>query len=369
MPLTLWKRGNIYWAQGRILHGGRALSGYLRESTGASDEAGARAWIAGREEAELRRHYGGAQSPQGATSGLIFAQAVLDYPATTKTARYLAVLIPQIGHHLITSLTPRMIRDLGPMLYPQASTDTWTRQIITPVRAVINHAMDDGEGKPFRVRGYTKKERLAQDAKRGQASRVERSAGSWPWLLAFRQAADNPRLAALALFMFATGARISQAVAMHPAKHLDLQNARVCVPAAKGMEDRWIIVPMEVVVDLANLTPSVPRGWPDRPENLRVFGYADRGGPRKGWAATCARAGIVPLGRHAAGRHGFGQEMRVRQGVDKQSASAFGGWSDVELMDRTYTHAEDASAKIAHAFRTGLAQAEAQTGLKLLKSN
>ena len=367
MPLTLWKRGNIYWAQGRIVHNGRALTPYIRESTGASDEAGARAWIVAREDAELSRHYGGTQTGQAPTSGLSFAGAVLDYPANPKTARYLAALIPHIGHLALTSLTPRSIRDLGPRLLPNASTDTWTRQIITPVRAVINHAMDDGEGTAFRVRGYTKRQRLEQDAKRGKISRVERSAGSWPWLLAFRAAANDPRLAALALFMFATGARVSQAVAMHPKRHLDLPNARVCVPAAKGMEDRWISVPMELIVDLANLPPMVPRGWAETQENLRVFGYADRSGPRKGWAATCARAGIAPLGRHEAGRHGFGQEMRVRQGVDKQSASSFGGWSDVALMDRTYTHAEDAAAKIAAAFRTGLAQAEQETGLKLLK--
>jgi integrase len=78
--------------------------------------------------------------------------------------------------------------------------------------------------------------------------------------------AQAPRYhAALALFMFATGARIGQAVAMHPSQHLDLQNARVCIPGAKGHADRWITVPMELVVELANLPAKTPRGWERKP--------------------------------------------------------------------------------------------------------
>jgi hypothetical protein len=43
------------------------------------------------------------------------------------------------------------------------------------------------------------------------------------------------------------GARISQAVAMHPDRHLRLDQNMVCIPAAKGHDDRWITVPQELV--------------------------------------------------------------------------------------------------------------------------
>jgi integrase len=110
-----------------------------------------------------------------------------------------------------------------------------------------------------------------------------------------------------------------------------------------------------------------PRDWPRKPENLRLFGYADRGGPRKLWNKACEDAGIEQIPFHPAGRHGFGQEMNVRERVDEKAAGAFGGWSDLNLMRNTYTHAEDAEIKINQALRRGLLKAERKTRLKLRK--
>lgn len=236
--------------------------------------------------------------------------------------------------------------------------------MVSPVRSVINNAHDLGKCPPIRIRGFSREERGRQDKRRGKPSRVKKTPGSWEWLLQFRDHA-GPRHAALALFMFSTGARISQAIAMHPGKHLDLQNGRACIPGAKGHGDRWADNPMELVVDLANLPALYPRGWPRKKPNLRVFGFADRSSPRKGWDKACAAADIERIPFHAAGRHGFGQEMNVRQPIDEKAAGEYGGWSDTGLMRRVYTHSEDASSKVAAAWRAGLNQAEAQTGLSL----
>ena len=102
------------------------------------------------------------------------------------------------------------------------------------------------------------------------------------------------------------------------------------------------------------------------PKNLRVFGFADRSSPRKGWARACKAAGIDLLPFHAAGRHGFGQEMNVRQRVDEKAAGDFGGWADTTLMRRTYTHAEETSVKVHKAQRKGLRAAEKTTKLRLV---
>jgi integrase len=141
----------------------------------------------------------------------------------------------------------------------------------------------------------------------------------------------------------------------------------VCIPGAKGHDDRWLRVPDELIAELRDLTPIVPRGWDRRYKaNLRVFGYASKDGPRKNWITACKRAGIPYLPPHSAGRHGFGQEMHVRQGVDTKAVESFGGWSaEGGMVDRIYTHEEDVDAKIFEAFRTGLVQAENSTGLKL----
>lgn len=358
--LTSYKRGIVWWAKGRIEYNGRAISDYIRESTGASTAQGAQDWINEREAREIRRYLVGEEN------SLTFADAVLLYDPTSEMAGYLIPLVEELGNRPVPSISPKEVRDLGQKLQPNNSTDTWRRQIITPIRAVINNAHDLGKCPPIKIKGYSTAERTAQDKNRNKPSRKRKMPGSWDWLLKFRQHAPQAH-GTLALFMFMTGARIGQAVAMHPSKHLDLQNAKVCIPSAKGHADEWIDIPMELVVDLANLTPKVPRGHKRHHMNLRVFGFASRCGPLKAWKSACSKAGIPYLPPHSAGRHGFGQETAIRQGVDKQAVARAGRWADVQMIDRTYTHPEDSTAKIHTAFRTGLVQAEISTGLKLLE--
>lgn len=361
--LEPYRRGKVWWAKGRVEYNGRPVSEYYRCSTGASDEAGAWDWCTEEEDRVRRAHLLG-EAPEEIT----FAQAVLLYQAAPVDAKYLIPIVQKIGQTRAREVTPRMLRDLGKEIYPNGGTDHWTRAVITPARAVINNAHDLGKCPPIRVKGYSREERLAQDKRRGKKSRIERTPGSWEWLLQFRAHASQKH-AALALFMFVTGARISQAIAMNPLVHCKLDQNRVCVPGAKGQDDRWIEIPPELSTELKNLPVMFPRGWARKKENRRLFGFAERSSPRKGWESACRKAKIELIWFHAAGRHGFGQEMNVRQGVDEKAAGAYGGWSDTNLMRRTYTHEEEGQAKILAAFRTGLVQAEESTGLKLLKNS
>jgi integrase len=359
--LEAYRRGTTWWAKGRVEYAGKAVSEYYRCSTGFSEEQAAIEWC--RDE-ENRRIRGFLLGDDKAEKPLTFAGAVMLYDANPKTAQYLEPLVIAIGDMLLIEITPKIIRDLGAALYPGAGTRTWTRQVVSPARAVMNNAHDLGKGPAIRIKGYDRREALGQDQARGSSGRPKHEPGSWEWLLRFRAHADQ-RCAALALVMFATGARISQAIAMHPKDHLDLQHGRICIPAAKGLGDRWLEVPPEVVADLANLPILYPRGWARTAANARVFGYADRSSPRKEWARACKAAGIAQLPFHSAGRHGFGQEMNVRQRIDEKAASKFGGWADTALMKRTYTHAEEEADKVHRAFRDGLAEAERKTRLRL----
>lgn len=358
MSLEIYRRGSTFWARGRITHQGQPIGEYVRCSTGASDEAGAWAWCRDEEARRIRRFLVGDEH------ALTFAEAVLLYEADPKTASYLIPIVEEIGETPVSQVTPKFVRELGGILYPDAGTATWTRQVVSPVRAVINHAHDLGKCAPIRVKGFSKAEKVAQDKQRGSTGRRRYPPGSWEWLLQFRAHADR-KVAALALFMFVTGARVGQATAMHPGKHLDLQNFMACVPGAKGQPDRWLKIPKELVVELANLPKLWPRGWDRTPKNLRLFGYADRTAPRKAWNSAIEKAGIEFIPFHSAGRHGFGQEMNVRQKLDEKAAGEWGGWSDTGLMRRTYTHAEDTQGKVHEAFYRGLRQAEESTGLSL----
>lgn len=363
MPLTPYQRGPTWWARGKIEYNGLPITGYLRESTGASSEAGAREWIAQRQAAEERRHHLGDDA--FAEHEFTFGDAVMLYQANAEMAKHLIPLLGKLGPLPVRKITAKMIRDLGPALYPDNAVDSWRRAVIAPARAVINNAHALGRCPPIRIPAYTAAERIKQDKRRGKPSRVPKTPGSWDWLLAFREHAGRYH-AALALFMFATGARVGQATAMTP-KHLNLDAGTATIPGAKGHDDRVVRLPPEVVAELRALPPKVPKDWERRPANLRVFGFASRTGPLQGWATACRRAGIDYLPPHSAGRHGFGQENRVRQGVDGQAIAAVGGWSDTTMIDRVYTHAEDSDAKILEAFRTGRVQAEKRTGLKLAK--
>lgn len=358
MPLEPYKRGALWWAKGRVEYLGKPITEYYRCSTGASEAAGAWAWCRDEEERRINDHV------LGANRTLTFAEAVMIYPANAATAKYLIPIVTEWGTKLLSSIAPKDVRNLAQKLYPDASTDTWTRQVITPVRAVINSFRDSDKGEAFRVKGFSKQERVKQDIRRGKRSRVRKEPGSWEWLLKFRQHAPQ-RHAALALTMFVTGARISQAVAMHPKDHCNLDEGKICIPGAKGHDDRWLDIPAELVAELRALPVKWPRGAARKPENLGLFGFADRSSPRNGWQKACKAAGIPYIPFHAAGRHGFGQEMNVRQSIDEKAAGEFGGWSDTALMKRTYTHAEGVSGKVHEAFYRGLEEAQKLTGLSL----
>lgn len=358
MPLEPYARGAKWWARGTVDYNGRPITGYIRESTGSLTEAGARDWINDREQREIRRYLVGEER------ALTFADAVLLYDADPLMARYLMPIVEELGALSVVQITPQMVKDMGRKLYPNNSTDMWRRWVVTPTRAVINNAHALGRCPPIVIKGYEKRERIAQDRARGKTTRVERTPGSWDWLLQFRQHAGKYH-SALALFMFMTGARVGQAVRMTP-EDLRLQQNKVRIPDAKGHEARWITVPVELVVELANLPHKVPRGWDRRKKaNLRVFGFASSCGPLKGWRTACKNAGIDYIPPHSAGRHGFGQELKVRQRVDGKAVGHFGGWADTSLLERTYTHAEDVEGKIHRGLRTGRVQAEKRTGLKL----
>lgn len=351
MPLELYTRAGRWWFKGHIdrIPAGR----YYRQSLGAPatlPEAEARGILVEFEQKEIKRHLLGDEAV------LTFAAAVTLYDASDADAGFLEKVIGEIGETPVREVTPGVVRGLGPKLYPLASTDTWQRQVVAPVRAVINNAHDLGKCPPIRVRGYTKAERLAQDRLRGRKSREAKTPGSWEWINAFRQAAD-PRLGALALFMFTTGARITQSILIDDRGDLDLQNGRLFLPEAKGHEAQWIDILPAVVADLANI----------RPRGGRLFGYQHRWSVYKPWRKACADAGIEYIAPHAAGRHGFGTELIVRQGLDPVTVADAGRWSTPAVPLKTYAHGEDSTVKVHAAFGTKSVQplrADRVRGLK-----
>lgn len=334
MPLEIYRynNGRMWWARGRVELDGKPISGYYRCSTGSPTEAGARAWCREEERRVTHRHLTG-EEPQ-----ITFAEAVMLYPAKPKEAGFLLRVLDHLGPVPVGQITPKMVRDIAPAIYPDASVLTWKRQVASPVSAVINHAHDLGKCPPIRIKGWSTAEKIAQDRKRGSTGRKPAEPGDRQWIAKFCAAAD-PWNAALAEFMFETGARIGQALALEPGD-LDLGRRRVWLASQKGHEAQWVTISTAMVVTLANLKPRAPhdrrRGHFLAP---RVFGYASRSAVRKAWVKICAAAEIDYRSPHAAGRHGFYTELRVRQNLPAHEVAAAGRWSGTALPERVYGHA------------------------------
>jgi integrase len=200
-------------------------------------------------------------------------------------------------------------------LYPKATNATRNRQAIVPCQAIINYAAES-ELCPF-VR-----------VKRFKTEKKIKPPFTLDWVDAFCDHA-NPYLAALVLFMFSTGARISEALSVRW-EHVNLQDRTILIPKSKIAEQRIVHLPPRVLAAIANLT-KVP--------NRSVFWYRTRGSMRNQWLKTVNRAGIKVLMAHS-GRHGFATTA-LRNRIDPKTAAKLGGWKNIRVFMETYAHAID----------------------------
>lgn len=261
----------------------------------------------------------------GADKEATFADACVLYQREGKRRRYLEPLIRHIGRQRLATITPGALNSLALKLYPDGKYTNSTRNtcVLKPARAVINFAHQHGLCHPMKVKGFYE-------------AKVERPAGDRVWVDAFMAASVDRRLRVLCLFMFVTGARIGECIVLEP-DHLDL-DAKIGVgPPAKNGDPRTYYLTDELVRELRLLAPAKThygRG------DVRVFGWAHRQAIQKAWRATCERAGIAYLTPHEAGRHGFGTETVVRQGMDIVTAAKLGGWRDPTVLVRRYAHSK-----------------------------
>jgi integrase len=359
--LRKYLRGNVWWVKGKRPD----TDEYIRESLATSDEALAEAKVDEIYRAARKRRILGPDAPKPEDE-LTFNDAVLLYEGSP---RYLKAITKRIGKTLVSQITPAFIRSLAKKMMPMASTDTWQRQVVTPIRSVINNAHELGRCAPIRVKAFTKAQRVEQDRIRGKDSRPPIEPGSWPWLIAFCAAAD-PRDAALARFMFTKGARITQSVAMLRDRDMDLSAGKLRLPAAKGHPAQWVDIDPTLVAMIANLPSS--RMW--QAGNKHVFRIASRKHVYERWEAACKAAGIPYIQPHDAGRHGFGTEMIVRQGIDPVTTAKAGRWSSPTVPLNTYAHSDDFEAIAKDAMTRGEAstrtlavQPKSTNGRKALK--
>lgn len=302
MPLKIFKRGDVYHYRGTVA--GRLIRGTTRTT---SKE------VAQRIAADIEgRHWKG--HLDGPAAVLTFAQAAMLYRSAGKSDRFLRKIEDHWKDTPVNGITVGAIRQSALVLYPTAGPATRNRQVIVPTQAIINHAAEHEYCPHIRVKRFPSKKKV-------------KSPATWEWVQAFMAHATKPNLAALACFMFLTGARISQALAVTWAD-VDFRSCKVRIKATdKGDDDRFAHMPPELIVALANIGGE-RRGL--------VFEFKSRGNCRTQWAGAIRRAGIKPLSYHAC-RHGFATGL-LDKGVNPITVAKRGGWKDASQVFKTYGH-------------------------------
>jgi integrase len=303
VSLKIYRRGEIWHYRGSVA--GRRLRG----TTGtANKETAAR--ITAEIENKAWKH-----RLDGPAAVLTFAQAAISYRATGKPTRFLERIEDYWKDTLVRDIRPGAIRQSALTLYPRGSGATRNRQAIIPTQAIINHAAESELCSRIRV-------------KRFPVNRKIKTPATMEWIEALI-AECPPHLAGLALFMFLTGARVSEALALQWSD-VDFNSRTALIRETKIGSERRAHLPPSLLVALANI----------KHENGRtVFRYTTKAAADKSWRSAVKRAGIEPLSFHSC-RHGFATAL-LHAGIDPVTVSKLGGWKTPQHVFQTYGHASD----------------------------
>ncbi len=303
MPLKIYRRpGSTVWQYRGTLAGRR-----LRGSTGASDKE-----TATRIASEIENKFW-KRGLDGKEKALTWPKAVALYLGAGKSTKYLASLLKYWGDVPVANMNAGSIRQSAVEIYPTAKNSTRNRQAIVPVLAVINHCAELQLCPPLRMK------RFKVDTKIKKPVTLE-------WINAFRKSADRVDIGVLALFMFATGARVSEALAVEW-PDVDLRGRKVLIRQTKQGSERQAHIPTDLFLALANL-----------PRDHRPFAVAYTTA-RDAWARATKAAGIDPLTFHSC-RHGFATALHDK-GVGVKTIAKAGGWKSAQHLFNTYLHADE----------------------------
>jgi integrase len=337
MSLEIYRRHGVWHCRGTVGPNGRRKRLRISLHTKNKD-------IAARQAAEIEKKYWDGHF-DGPSAVLTFEEAARRYRNAGKSDRFLKPVEDYLGVTLVKDITEGAVHEMAKTLYPNCSGASLNRLAIVPTLAVINYAAKSKLCTPLKV------ERYKVDAKIKDPATLE-------WIEAFRRHA-TPVTGALALFMYLTGARIGEALAVEW-KDVDLQACTVLIRESKVSKERLSHLPMPLVVALANLPRLDGRG---------VFWYENSKALRNGWEATIEAAGIKRLTPHSC-RHGFATGL-LRRGVDVVTVAWLGGWKSAAQVLKTYGHANKDPKLTNLLLGTHLTQAEpesAESGLKSVAS-
>ena len=325
MPLRLKKPKNsdIWHYSGTVA--GRRLRGSTKTTRRAEAEK-----VAHKIEADhLER------DRNGPAATLTFAQAAIKYRAVMGEKRYLRLVEDHWKDTLVKNISRGAVKDAAIKLMPTASAATRNRGVIVPTLAVINYAASLDLCPPMKADRFPVVTKVREPVTEA-------------WLDAF-MAHSSAHLGALACFMYATGARISEALGVKW-QDLDLSAATVKIRMGKlGGKERVSNLPPRLVAAIAGIAG-------EREADKQVFPYSSYRSCADPWEVAIKRAGIKRLTPHCC-RHGFATTL-LHRGVDVMTVADLGGWADAMQVVRTYGHAQK-NPRLNNLLFSGTKQANA----------
>ncbi len=326
MPLKVVKRHNSpnWYLRGTVC--GVAID----ETSKTENRAAAEAIRISREAEILNRRV------HGIRSTISFLEATVLYLEYGGEKRYLVDdprLIDHLGHLPLARIDQSIIDATAHALYPAAKASTINRQVHTPISAVRRFA-----------------------AKRGRADMLLIERPRQPpvqvrWLTPVEAGdlidAAAPHLQPLLIFLFATGARLSEALYLDW-RDVDLPRCHVAFTKTKSGEARGVPLHPDAIVALANLpqrTGTVFRRPDGRPYQ-RPAGRTRGGQISTAFAGACRRAGIADFSPHGC-RHTWAT-WHYGANRDLGALMRLGGWKSERMVLRyAHVNVEELAAGIA----------------------
>jgi integrase len=318
MPLKIYKRGGIWHYRGTVA-GHR-----LRGSTRTEDRKTAARFAS---EIQNRQYQRGTDAVDQA---LTFPKAVSLYLAAGKPDRYIDRLEDYWKNTRVSEINSGAIKQSALDLYPNAKGSTRNRQVIVPTQAIINHCAERQLCQPIKIARFKFETKIKQPV-------------TLEWVNALRAHADRPDIGVLALFMFATGARIKEALSVQW-DDIDMRKRTVLIRQTKLGNERVAHLPQDLFIAIANL----PRR--NEPRLAKPFAFASHSSALAAWERAVAAAGIEPLTFHSC-RHGFATAL-LHRGVDVVTIAKLGGWKSAAHVLKTYGHAHNDATLTDRIFDT-----------------
>jgi integrase len=257
-----------------------------------------------------------------------FAHAVVSYaeaePRGEGTKRRLrrileilgTAMLDYIDQDTVTMLTEKLLR-------PDAKPSTVVREVITPLRAVLQHAVDRQWCRPIKFTVPRQPEGRTEYLTPIQAERLVGCA------------ADH--LKPLVLFVLGTGARVSEALELEW-RDVDLAGGRCILWRTKGGRRRNVTLPPRVVEALSVI--DVYHGGDvfltDRGEPYADHGRLYGGQLKTAFKGAVRRAGLDPSISPHTCRHSWAS-WHYALHRDPLRLKQDGGWASVALVER-YAH-------------------------------